>query len=80
MKRRVIFTRERESATYRIEVFDANGAAVEPQPGRSYEFCLLAEHFEQIAASDITWIHRGVEPKLSLDALRGCVTYSRRRA
>jgi hypothetical protein len=79
MKRRVIFTREHERETYRIEIFQ-NDAPIEQKDGRSYEFCLLAEHREQIAGSDITWNHRGVQPELSEAALRGCVSYTRRRA
>lgn len=69
MKRKVIITREHESATYRIEVFE-NDAPILRQDGRSYEFCLLAEHIEHEANSDVTWNHRGVEPKLDEDALR----------
>jgi hypothetical protein len=79
MKRKVVFTRERASATYRVEVF-TNDAPIERQDGRSYEWCVLAEHLEQIKGSDITWMHRGVEPTLSIAALRGCVTYTRARA
>jgi Fic family protein len=80
MNRQVIFTRERESATYRVEVFDANGSAVVRKDGRSYEFCLLAEHIERLAGNAIDWNHRGVEPELSEAALRGCVTYTGARA
>ena len=72
MNRKIVFTRERESATYRIEVSEL-GAPIESKDGRSYEWCLLAEHIEQVKGSHITWQHRGVEPELSEAALRGCV-------
>lgn len=76
MKRKIVFTREHERETYRLEVFES-GAPIDRKDGRSYEWCVCVEHFEQMRASDITWIHRGVQPTLSLAALRGCVTYTR---
>lgn len=76
MNRKVIFTREREAATYGLEVFE-NEVSIERKDGRSYEWCVCVEHFEQMRASDITWVHRGIQPTLSIAALRGCVTYTR---
>lgn len=80
LNRIIVFTREHERETYTMESFAGAvrpGLRMKLETGRSYEWCVCVEHFEQMRGADISWTHRGVQPTLSIAALRGCVTYTR---